>query len=283
MHDTILIRSPRYFRLTRRVCVAPEQPASLPRLCQEGDLEEVGFHLAGGGDVNRRAGNHRATSLMVAARRGHNSILALLLQQPGLEVDLADDHGQTALHYSCRGGNSAGLALLLAHPGLSSLDARDDKMETALMMAVKLGQLGCVELLVQVPGVELNCRDRCSQSLVSLARKSSWEMWRLVQGELVKRTWVRREEERRREKERREEKKRKDLEKLIGHSALSAGRQTIGISYRNTWRQITDSAGPEWPSVLSAGRHAGRMDGRDTSVQGRPQWAWRDWGEKGTA
>ena len=70
---------------------------------------------------------------------------------------------------------------------------------------------------------------------MSLARKSSWEMWRLVQGELVKRTWVRREEERRREKERREEKKRKDLEKLIGHSALSEGRQTIGVSYINTW------------------------------------------------
>ena len=149
---------------------------------------------------------------MVAARGGHNSILALLLQQPGLEADLADGQGHTALHYSCSGGNTAGLALLLAHPGLSSIDARDDKMETALMMAVKQGQLDCVELLLQVPGVELNTRDRCSQSL---ARRKGVEMWRLVQGEQEKRTRMRREAERRREKEVREEEKRKAVVKSI--------------------------------------------------------------------
>ena len=190
-------------------------PASLSCLCHEGNLEGVRSYLTGGGDINRRGGNHGTTSLMVAARRGHNSVMALLMQQPELEVDLKDSQGQTALHYSCSGGNTVGLALLLAHPGLSSLNARDHKMETALMLAVKQGQLGCVELLVQVPGVELNTRDRCSQSLVSLARKKSVEMWRLVQGEQEKRTWMRREAERRREKEMRAEKKRKDIEKSI--------------------------------------------------------------------
>ena len=190
-------------------------PASLSRLCHEGDLEGVGCHLAGGGDVNRRGGSHGTTGLMVAARGGHNSILALLVQQPGLEVDLADGQGHTALHYACSGGNTAGLALLLAQPGLSSIDARDDKKETALMTAVKLGQLGCVELLVQVPGVELNCRDRCSQSLASVARRKSLEIWRLVQGEQEKRTLMRREVERRREKEMKEEEKRNAIVKSI--------------------------------------------------------------------
>ena len=132
--------------------------APLWKLCEAGDLSGLreavgrgqrwgalgrGQRLNGG---DRRGGR---TGLMWAVNRKHNSIVELLLQHPGLDVNCqATLNGYTALHYSVYSDNLEGLRLLLGHPGMRSLNTRNEVGVTPLMVAVNSGSLSCVRQLV---------------------------------------------------------------------------------------------------------------------------------------
>ena len=65
---------------------------------EEGDLGGVKTALRRGEDVNQRSGHCRgSTGLILASNSGHESVVELLLQQPGIEADITDSHGATAL------------------------------------------------------------------------------------------------------------------------------------------------------------------------------------------
>ena len=59
----------------------------IPRLCRDGRLEKVRAALARGEEVNQRD-VYGSTGLMLAARNGREDVVELLLQQPGLDVNL---------------------------------------------------------------------------------------------------------------------------------------------------------------------------------------------------
>ena len=73
-------------------------------ICNKGTLEEVRKALANGADVNERDGTDRGfnrTGLMYAVAADHELLVSLLLQQPGVLVNVKDDDGcTTALHYA---------------------------------------------------------------------------------------------------------------------------------------------------------------------------------------
>ena len=74
-------------------------------ICMKGTLEEVREALANGADVNERDGTDRGfnrTGLMYAVAADHELLVSLLLQQPGVLVNVQDDDGCTALYYATR-------------------------------------------------------------------------------------------------------------------------------------------------------------------------------------
>ena len=74
-------------------------------ICKRGILEEVRKALTNEADVNERDGTYRGfnkTGLMYAVGADHELLVSLLLQQPGVLVNVQDDDGCTALYYATR-------------------------------------------------------------------------------------------------------------------------------------------------------------------------------------
>ena len=110
--------------------------ASLRELCQAGKLEEARAALARGGKVNQTTAGGN-TGLMCAAAQGHESVVELLLQQPGLDVNLTREGSRrTALHAASSYGRAGIVRMLLAHPSLTCQNAGDRDGRTPLMWAV---------------------------------------------------------------------------------------------------------------------------------------------------
>ena len=92
-----------------------------------------------------------------------------MLQQPAIDVNLADLSGNTPLHACADADNVEGLRLLLAHPAMTSLNARNGDGMTPLMFAIGQEAVGCVRELVQVDGVDLDTRDNTGLTLEEVA------------------------------------------------------------------------------------------------------------------
>ena len=72
----------------------------LLELCKDGKLAEVRAALARGENVNYK-GYGGLTALMWAVLESHNSIVKLLLDQPGVKVNEKNNfYGLTALHFA---------------------------------------------------------------------------------------------------------------------------------------------------------------------------------------
>ena len=56
----------------------------------------------------------------MAAAFGHQEVVVLLLQQPGIDTNAADLQGWTALHFAASNGQEEIVALLLDHPGIEA-------------------------------------------------------------------------------------------------------------------------------------------------------------------
>ena len=109
---------------------------SLPGLCFDGKIKKLRASLARGEDVNQRdAGGY--TGLMRAVVMAHEAVVELLLQQPGLDVNLADEENhQTAPHGACQEAHAGIVRRLLAHPTLTCHNAMDSEGYSPLMWAV---------------------------------------------------------------------------------------------------------------------------------------------------
>ena len=110
------------------------------KLCDYGDLDlyEVQSALARGEDVNDKDSyGHGVTALMLAIANSHNSIVKLLLDQPGVKVNEKNKSGSTALHYAAFGNNQEGARMLLLHPTMDSANAKTNNGDTAVMTAVR--------------------------------------------------------------------------------------------------------------------------------------------------
>ena len=116
------------------------------KLCLTGKLDEVRSALARGGDVNDK-NSIGSTALMFAVYRRHNSIVKLLLDQPGVKTNEKNIHGCTALHKAAYSNNREAARMLLLHPTIDSANAKDNDGETAVMAAARLG---CKEVLSEL-------------------------------------------------------------------------------------------------------------------------------------
>ena len=73
----------------------------------------------------------------------------MLLSQPGLDVNLADNNGYTALHHAIACDNFEGLKMMLAHPRMKSHNAKAKDGQTPLDIAIQGHSMGCIKELVK--------------------------------------------------------------------------------------------------------------------------------------
>ena len=135
---------------------------SLYTFCESGDIDGVRAALGRGEDVNRiwqhgDCGNFRcadnpncdfkALPLQGAIKGNHLDIIALLLQQPSIDVNLRTFVGYTALNMACMLGRTMIVRQLLSFPGVDP-DLSNDLGRTPLMEASFRGHSRCVAELV---------------------------------------------------------------------------------------------------------------------------------------
>ena len=124
-------------------------------LCRDGKLDEVRSALACGEDVNNKKSGGN-TALMLAVLKKHNSIVKLLLDQPGVKTNEKNNRGYTALHWAALFNNREGARMLLLHPTMDSANAKNNFGETAVMTAVRGGRKEVLSELVAHRSVSLD-------------------------------------------------------------------------------------------------------------------------------
>ena len=109
--------------------------------------------LARGGDPNQMVGNVGETALIAAADRGHQEVVGLLLEQPGISVNATATNEWTALHYAAAQGHLEVVVLLLEKPGISVNEATFDGW-TALHFSARDGHEEMLALLLEHPEID---------------------------------------------------------------------------------------------------------------------------------
>ena len=122
----------------------------------EGDIEAVNALLQAGEDVNQMNDNCE-TALISASAGDHPELVAFLLEQKGIDVNLYNENrgfGMTALHMAADGGYTDIVKLLINHDGIDlELPYKRRKNEkeidvTALQLAKYAGRDEVVALLI---------------------------------------------------------------------------------------------------------------------------------------
>ena len=159
--------------------MAYKQELTLWQLCFTGKVDDARAAVARGEDVNS-SGGWGISALMWAVRNKLNSIVSLLLEQPGLEVNMRDGLGLTALHWAAVEDNPDAVPLLLADPRVD-VNCRNNIGRTALFCAVLYGNVEAVRFLLADNRSEVNLMDKDGMSLLHAASgEDSAEIARLL-------------------------------------------------------------------------------------------------------
>lgn len=99
------------------------------------------------------------TPLHLAAQSGHEGLVRLLLNSPGVVADVPTNlHGSLALHLAAQSGHTAVVSLLLSK-STSQLHVKDKKGRTGLHLAAANGHIDMVSLLLG-QGADINSYDK---------------------------------------------------------------------------------------------------------------------------
>ena len=126
--------------------------------------------------VNREENLAKQTALILAARRGHLQTVQALLRREA-DVHPKDKNGLTALMWACKRGHDSIIPLLIARgerneqDGMPQRLATDKKGMTALMHAAHNGHVQAAEILV-VEGWDLLDRNNHGMTALMLAARS---------------------------------------------------------------------------------------------------------------
>lgn len=136
-----------------------------------GDAQIVKWFLREGANPNLRCGRG-SSSLHRAIASNHLEIARILLDYPGIDVNLVDNshHGATPLMLAISYSSSSILPLLLRKPGLAINEQSSALEKTALMQAASYGDESAVRLLLSHPGIEINLKNRWGTALTIAAK-----------------------------------------------------------------------------------------------------------------
>ena len=102
------------------------------------------------------------TALHAAASKGHQEVVAVLLEHPGFDHNVVTlDTDWSSLHLAVSGGHYKVVALLLQQPGIEVNLPHYIAGWTPLHIAAIFGACpDMVEILLKQPGININARDR---------------------------------------------------------------------------------------------------------------------------
>jgi ankyrin repeat protein len=119
-------------------------------------------------DVNA-ANSNGSTLLVVAARRGHETLVSLLLETGKINHHAKDQNGRTALSWAAGNGHGTIVKLLLA-ASTSHADLPDSNGRTPLSWAVEKGHEEITQQLLVTEQVDPQSRDRHGRTPAFYAR-----------------------------------------------------------------------------------------------------------------
>jgi ankyrin repeat protein len=132
---------------------------------QNGDAAVVELLLATGTVEPDSEDDVGRTSLSWAAKDGHQAVVKLLLATGKVEPDHIDKYGRTPLEYAIDNADVAVIKLLLA-------TGRVRSQRLSLHDAARNGHDAMVELLLAIGTADLNSKDECGQTPLSVASEN---------------------------------------------------------------------------------------------------------------
>ena len=136
-------------------------------ICRENNIVKMRQALEGGINPNQRLYEDGIKALHIAAGRGHQEMVSLLLQQPGIELNpKTQDRGNTPLHLAAFHGHLEVVALFLQQPGIELNPKTQNKGNMPLHLAAFHGHQEVVALLLQQSGIDTNAA--CLQGWTAL-------------------------------------------------------------------------------------------------------------------
>lgn len=141
----------------------PEKMTPLIVAATKGHAKAVEALLEQGANVKKRD-KLRRTALLQAVKNGHADIASVLLAH-GADPNDPDSSKNAPLHYCCAYGWWQCTDLLLGCG--ADINAANDWKLPPLLVALLKGHFGLVKHLLEVPGVDVNCKDEEGRTLLS--------------------------------------------------------------------------------------------------------------------
>lgn len=141
----------------------------LHQAVQEGDLAKVQFRLGKHDDPGRKNSKGQ-TPLDLAVEKGHVEIVKVLLANPNVRPEVADNNGRTLLHHAVEKGDVEIVKAVLDHHRVRP-DAVDGKGRTGLSYAAEKGRFDIIAPLLE-KGANPNLRDKNGLTPLAYAVKN---------------------------------------------------------------------------------------------------------------
>lgn len=141
------------------------------KIIQTGDDKIVQLLLNNHPDIVKMRGDNGSTLLMKAAFYNKPSIVKDLIDA-GSDVNAVDDLNWNAYHISAWRGHSDVLKVLINHD-VTNINNVHNYNGTPLYFASRFGHVECVKLLLSVPHIDVNIRNKYNKAAYDVARNDT--------------------------------------------------------------------------------------------------------------